>query len=116
MFIGNVEVKGLARLAPMAGISNAPYRIVARECGSALTTSEEIDAILSRHNAIAIVVGHTVTGTVGWLDGDKRLVGIDVRWDTDGEGQGLLISEGKQVRLTMTEVNATLEVISTSSH
>lgn len=44
MFIGNVEVKGLARLAPMAGISNAPYRIVARECGSGLTTSEEIDA------------------------------------------------------------------------
>ena len=51
MFIGNVEVKGLARLAPMAGISNAPYRIVARECGSALTTSEEIDATgLTREN------------------------------------------------------------------
>jgi len=44
MLIGNVEVKGLARLAPMAGISNAAYRTVARECGSALTTSEEIDA------------------------------------------------------------------------
>ena len=52
MFIGNVEVKGLARLAPMAGISNAPYRIVARECGSALTTSEEIDATgLTRKNS-----------------------------------------------------------------
>ena len=52
MFIGNVEVKGLARLAPMAGISNAAYRIVARECGSALTTSEEIDATgLTRKNA-----------------------------------------------------------------
>ena len=51
MLIGNVEVKGLARLAPMAGISNAPYRIVARECGSALTTSEEIDAVgLTRDN------------------------------------------------------------------
>ena len=51
MFIGNVEVKGLARLAPMAGISNAAYRTVARECGSALTTSEEIDATgLSRKN------------------------------------------------------------------
>ena len=44
MFIGNVEVKGLARLAPMAGISNAAFRMVARECGSELTTSEEIDA------------------------------------------------------------------------
>ena len=58
-------------------------------------------------------MGHTVTGTVGWLDGDKRLFGIDVRWDTDGEGQGLLISGGKQVRLTMTETNAELEPIST---
>ena len=51
MFIGNIEVKGLARLAPMAGISNAAYRTVARECGSALTTSEEIDATgLTRKN------------------------------------------------------------------
>jgi predicted RecA/RadA family phage recombinase len=79
-------------------------------------TSEEIDAILSRHHARAIVVGHTVTGTVGWLDGDKRLIGIDVHWDTDGEGQGLLISDGKQIRLTMTETNAKLESISTSKH
>ena len=52
MFIGNIEVKGLARLAPMAGISNVAYRIVARECGSALTTSEEIDATgLTRKNS-----------------------------------------------------------------
>jgi nifR3 family TIM-barrel protein len=35
----------------MAGISNAAYRMVARECGSALTTSEEIDATgLTRKN------------------------------------------------------------------
>jgi hypothetical protein len=79
-------------------------------------TSEEIDAILSRHHASAIVVGHTVTGTIGWLDGDKRLIGIDVHWDTDGEGQGLLISDGKEIRLTMTETNAKLESISTSKH
>lgn len=32
------------RLAPMAGISNAPFRLVARECGAGLLTSEEIDA------------------------------------------------------------------------
>jgi len=32
------------RLAPMAGITNAPFRLVARECGSARLTSEEIDA------------------------------------------------------------------------
>ena len=44
MKIGNVKIEGIARLAPMAGISNAPFRTVAKECGSGLTTSEEIDA------------------------------------------------------------------------
>ena len=32
------------RLAPMAGVTNAPFRLVARECGSGRVTSEEIDA------------------------------------------------------------------------
>jgi tRNA-dihydrouridine synthase B len=32
------------RLAPMAGVTNAPFRLVARECGAGLLTSEEIDA------------------------------------------------------------------------
>jgi tRNA-dihydrouridine synthase B len=32
------------RLAPMAGVTNAPFRLVARECGAELLTSEEIDA------------------------------------------------------------------------
>jgi nifR3 family TIM-barrel protein len=44
MRIGDVQVPGLARLAPMAGASNAPFRLVARECGSGLTTTEEMDA------------------------------------------------------------------------
>ena len=44
MRIGNVDVPGLARLAPMAGATNAPFRLVARECGSGLTTTEEMDA------------------------------------------------------------------------
>lgn len=43
MHIGPIQVTGIARLAPMAGISNAPFRLVAKECGSGLTTSEEID-------------------------------------------------------------------------
>jgi tRNA-dihydrouridine synthase B len=45
MRIGSVDVQGLARLAPMAGATNAPFRLVARECGSGLTTTEEIDAL-----------------------------------------------------------------------
>ncbi len=44
MRIGSVEVPRLARLAPMAGATNAPFRLVARECGSGLTTTEEMDA------------------------------------------------------------------------
>jgi tRNA-dihydrouridine synthase B len=32
------------RLAPMAGVSNLPFRLVARECGAGLLTTEEIDA------------------------------------------------------------------------
>jgi tRNA-dihydrouridine synthase B len=44
MWIGNVHVRGLARLAPMAGATNAPCRLIGRECGSGLTTTEEMDA------------------------------------------------------------------------
>jgi tRNA-dihydrouridine synthase B len=32
------------RLAPMAGVTNAPFRLVSRECGAGPLTSEEIDA------------------------------------------------------------------------
>jgi nifR3 family TIM-barrel protein len=45
MRIGNLEIESPVRLAPMAGITNAPFRMVSKECGSALITSEEIDAI-----------------------------------------------------------------------
>src|SRR6201988_4555295 len=44
MRIGPVEIRTTARLAPMAGITNAPFRLIAQECGSGLTTSEEMDA------------------------------------------------------------------------
>jgi hypothetical protein len=77
-------------------------------------TDEELDAILTKHQAKAIIVGHTVTGTVGWLDGDKRLIGIDVHWDEAGQGQGLLIVDEKLSRSTMTESNLELQVVSTS--
>ena len=32
------------RLAPMAAVTNAPFRLVARECGAGRLTSEELDA------------------------------------------------------------------------
>lgn len=40
------------RLAPMAAVTNAPFRLIARACGAGLLTSEEIDAqALVRDNA-----------------------------------------------------------------
>jgi len=58
MRIGSVEIRSVARLAPMAGVTNAPFRLVAGECGSGLATTEEMDAaaLLMNHphaNAIA---------------------------------------------------------------
>jgi tRNA-dihydrouridine synthase B len=44
MKIGSLKIRALARLAPMAGVTNAPFRLIARECGSGLTTTEEMDA------------------------------------------------------------------------
>jgi len=51
MLIGSVHTRAIARLAPMAGATNAPFRLIARECGSGLTTTEEMDAaaLLSNH-------------------------------------------------------------------
>ena len=76
-------------------------------------TKEELRSILDRHNANAIIVGHTVTGDVGWLDGNKNLIGIDVHWDTSGEGQGLLITNGLLSRITMDGTSTELLNIST---
>ena len=40
MLDGMIEL----RLAPMAAVTNAPFRLIARECGAGRLTSEEIDA------------------------------------------------------------------------
>jgi hypothetical protein len=37
-----------------------------------------------------------------------------VHWDTDGEGQGLLITNGKLSRVTMTETDEQIETVSTA--
>src|SRR5437773_7077712 len=47
------------RLAPMAGVTNAPFRRVCREAGAGLLTSEEIDArALVEGNARTQVIAH----------------------------------------------------------
>ncbi len=40
------------RLAPMAGVTNAPFRLLGRECGSGPVTSEEIDAVALLHDNV----------------------------------------------------------------
>lgn len=44
MKIGNVEIKGRAFLAPMAGITDMPFRKLCKEQGAALTYTEMISA------------------------------------------------------------------------
>jgi nifR3 family TIM-barrel protein len=65
MKIGALELSALARLAPMAGITNAPFRLIARECGSALTTSEEMDAA-------ALLTGHPYADAIAAYYPEER--------------------------------------------
>jgi len=44
MKIGQIEIPQLCHLAPMVAISNPPFRLIAKEYGSGLTTTEEMDA------------------------------------------------------------------------
>ena len=56
------------RLAPMAGVTNAPFRLVCREAGAGLLTSEEIDAR-------ALVMGNGKTETLTrYLPEERPLV------------------------------------------
>ncbi len=49
--IGKVQLDGVAGLAPMAGVSDLPYRVIAREMGAALTFTEMVSSRgLSYHN------------------------------------------------------------------
>lgn len=44
MKIGNVEMRGLAALAPMAGVTDAAYRRICQDFGAAYTVSEMLSA------------------------------------------------------------------------
>lgn len=65
--IGGVPITGPCRLAPMAGISNTPFRLLCKEMGSGLTTSEEI-------SATALVFGSQKTfDLAGYLPEEKPI-------------------------------------------
>jgi nifR3 family TIM-barrel protein len=53
------------RLAPMAGVTSAPFRLVCRECGAGPLTSEEIDAR-------ALVLGNGKTATIAMYLPEER--------------------------------------------
>ena len=53
-----------------------------------------LQAILDRHEAAHIVVGHTVVDGVGVIDGRPQLIGIDVAWRDPSEAEGLLYEGG----------------------
>jgi tRNA-dihydrouridine synthase B len=53
------------RLAPMAGVTNAPFRLVCRECGAGPLTSEEIDAR-------ALVLGNPKTAALAHALPEER--------------------------------------------
>ena len=42
--IGNIVLDGWAVLAPMAGVSDLAYRVIARHMGAAMTTAEMVSA------------------------------------------------------------------------
>lgn len=42
--IGNIELNGWACLAPMAGVSELAYRVIAKKMGASLTTAEMVSA------------------------------------------------------------------------
>ncbi len=52
MQIGSIDTGAPIRLAPMADVSNVPFRLIARRCGSGMTTSEEVDAEALIHNSV----------------------------------------------------------------
>jgi len=44
MKIGDLDIKGRTVLAPLAGITNLPFRLIARECGCSMVCSEMISS------------------------------------------------------------------------
>lgn len=60
MKIGNVRIYGKAVLAPMAEVTNLPFRILCKRCGAAMVTTEMVNAnALARKNKAAFKIAQT---------------------------------------------------------
>ena len=69
-----------------------------------------LQAILDRHDADHVVVGHTVVEGVGIIDGRRQLIGIDVAWRDPSEAEGLLYDEGRLHRVDAGGLRTLLEL------
>ncbi len=74
MKIGNIEIKGKAILAPMAGATDAAYRHICSEFGTAFTVTEMVSARAVQYN-------YKKTSELCDLTLDKRPVGIQIFGD-----------------------------------
>ena len=50
MFIGNVEIKNNVILAPMAGVTDLPFRLLCKEQGAGLLCMEMVSAKAVHYN------------------------------------------------------------------
>ncbi len=95
--IGGIEVSPPVVLAPMAGITNAPFRALCRRFGAGLYVSEMI-------TARALVEGNAKTRRLAEFAPDEsprslQLYGVDPR--TVGEAVAFLVGEGRVDHIDM---------------
>ncbi len=91
MRIGPIELSSPVILAPMAGVTNAPYRRLCRRFGGGLYVSEMI-------SARALVEGSDKTERLASFDPDEsprslQMAGVDPYYV--GEAVRYLVSEGR---------------------
>ncbi len=69
--IGNVELENNLILAPMAGVTNQPFRIICKELGAGLVCTEMV-------SSRAIFHDDTKTKTLLNVDGEKRPISMQI--------------------------------------
>lgn len=74
MFIGNIEIKGQAALAPMAGASDKTYRRICSDFGAAFTVTEMV-------SSRALMYNYNKTNELTDISSDLRPVAIQIFGD-----------------------------------
>ena len=87
--IGNVNLENNIFLAPMAGITDLPFRVICKEFGPGLVFSEMV-------SSKAIFYGDEKTKKLMNFDGEKRPVGIQI-FGSDVEAMGSAAKYASQI-------------------